>query len=111
MEENYRIFRTFEFDKDFERLEILEKKRVEKILAQLGEKGGAVGKPLSVPFFREKKFGGKRLYFLVYENFLVVLAVAISNKKAQQGTINAILTELDKYKEYVIKTLNEKGII
>ncbi len=95
----YRVFKTGEFDRDFEALEKAEKRRIEKFLAQLAEKGGAAGKPLSAPFFREKKFNGKMLYFLVYENVLVVLAVAISNKKAQQATINAILAKLAQYQE------------
>ena len=107
----YRVFKTGEFDRDFEGLEKAEKNRVEKFLGQLAQKGGAVGKPLSVPFFREKKFDGKRLYFLVYENVLVVLAVAISNKKAQQVTINAILARLAHYQFFVMDALKEKGVI
>ena len=110
METNYRVFKTREFDSDFEGLEKSEKGRVRKFLVQLAEKGGDVGKPLSVPFFREKKFGGKRLYFLVYENVFVILAVAMSNKKAQQATINVILAKLAQYQTYVIETLKEKGI-
>ncbi|HLC92164.1 MAG TPA: hypothetical protein VJH23_00490 [archaeon] len=108
---NYRIFKTREFDDDFEKLEKFEKERVRKFLAQLSEKGGSVGKPLSVPFFREKKFSGNRLYFLVYENFFVILAVAISDKKAQQATINAILSKLAAYQSYVMETLKKTGTI
>jgi len=100
---------TKEFDKDFDNLDGSEKIRVEKFLSQLEERGVDVGKPLSVPFFREKRFDGKRLYFLFYENFAVVLAVAISNKKAQQSTINRILEDLDKYQEYVTKLLRESN--
>ena len=105
----FKIFTTKEFDKDFDNLDGSEKIRVEKFLSQLEERGVDVGKPLSVPFFREKRFDGKRLYFLFYENFAVVLAVAISNKKAQQSTINRILEDLDKYQEYVTKLLRESN--
>lgn len=109
---NYRIFKTNEFDSDFQKLEKPEKERVLKFLAQLSEKGGSVGKPLSgLPFFREKKFEGNRLYYLVYENFCVVLAVAISDKKAQQATINAILAKLAHYQLFVMEALKEKGVI
>ncbi len=98
----YRIFKTAEFDSDYAGLQKPDRLRVDKFLAQLREKGGAVGKPLSgLPFFREKKFDGNRLYYLVYETHFVVLAVAISDKKAQQATINQILRELDAYKNYV----------
>ncbi len=107
---NYRILKTAEFEKDYEDLEKSEKLRVEKFFQQLHEKGGTVGKPLSgLPFFREKKFDGKRLYYLVYENFLVVLAVAISDKKAQQATINKILLNLIEYQESVVKILKQNG--
>ena len=48
------------------------------------------GKPLGVAFFREKKFKGKRLYYRIYEDEGIVLLLAVSNKKAQQRTIDAL---------------------
>ena len=108
----YRIFKTEEFDEQYEKLDGQDKKRVDKILAQLYEKGGAIGKPLAgLGFFKEKKFGGKRLYYLVYENFLAILAIAISDKKAQQATINKIIFEIADYQSYIIETLKKNGII
>ncbi|MEK6941521.1 MAG: hypothetical protein AABW85_01550 [archaeon] len=105
----FRIFKTLEFDSDYGKLDGSEQKRVDKILTQISLRGDEVGKPLSgLPFFREKKFDGKRLYFLVYKNFLVVLAVAISDKKAQQATINKIVSYLAHYQEYVFELLKEK---
>ncbi|MEK6958349.1 MAG: hypothetical protein AABW99_05215 [archaeon] len=102
MAAKYRILKTAEFAADFEALEKAEKERVENFLMQLSEKGSSVGKPLSgLPFFREKKFNGKRLYYLVYENYFVVLAVAISDKKAQQAVINNAMVNLLNYKKYV----------
>lgn len=85
----FKVFTTQEFDKDIVLLEKAEQERIEKILKQLKEQGGDVGKPLSgLTFFREKKFEGKRLYFLIYKELSVILVVGISNKKAQQATIN-----------------------
>lgn len=108
----YRVFKTEEFDRDYARLDKSEKNRVDKILEQLMEKGGEVGKPLAgLSFFREKKFDGKRLYYLVYSNILVVLILAISDKKAQQATINQILLNLAEYRQYVSETLRRRGII
>jgi len=79
----YRIFKTEEFDKDYAKLDKSEQKRVDRILGQLLEKGSDVGKPLAgLSFFREKKFNGKRLYYLVYSNVFIILALAISDKKA-----------------------------
>lgn len=103
----FRIFTTEEFDKDFNKLDGSDKNRIGKIMKQLKEQGKDVGKPLGLPFFKEKRFGNKRLYFLVYEMFTVILAVGISDKKAQQSTINAILSEIDNYKEFIIKRLGK----
>lgn len=61
--------------------------------------------------FREKKFKGKRLYYLVYDEVPVVLALAIGGKKAQPVTINRILANLAEYQQYVFETLRKKGII
>ena len=106
----YRIFTTEEFDRDFNKLDKSEQERVNKIMKQLKDNGDNVGKPLSgLNFFREKKFGGKRIYFLVYNDVFVVLNLAISDKKTQQATINRILLDLEHYQEHVCKTLKEKG--
>lgn len=99
----YKLFTTGEFDSDFLKLDESDKKRVRKIMNELKIKGGDVGKPLGRSYFREKKFGNKRLYFLIYKYQLIVLAVGISNKKMQQNTINEILLELKDYEEYIKK--------
>lgn len=108
----YRVFKTEEFDRDYGKLDRSEQMRVDKIMSQLLERGGEVGKPLSgLSFFREKKFDGKRLYYLVYSNVFVVLALAISDKKVQQATINQILLNLAEYQQHVFETLRKRGII
>jgi len=85
---------------------------LKKILKQLKEQGDVVGKPLSgLSFFKEKKFNGKRLYYLVYKEFMTLLVLAINDKKAQQATINRILLDLSAYQQYVYKTLKNKGLI
>lgn len=63
------------------------------------------GKPLGYPFFREKKMGKYRLYFLIYEDIDTVLLVTISDKKAQQDSIDNIKSQLDHYKELIRKNL------
>ncbi|MCH7902245.1 hypothetical protein IIC68_00675 [archaeon] len=110
--QKFRVFKTREFDAQFEGLSSEEKIRVNKILLQLYEKGDLVGKLLAgLDFFREKKFGGKRLYYLVYENYFVILAVGLSNKKAQQATINQIIRDLADYQRFVFETLKKKKLI
>jgi len=64
------------------------------------KKGIISGKPLSYPFFREKKIGGKRIYFLVYEDICIILLINASNKKYQQETIDEIKILLPHYKLY-----------
>ena len=56
MGEKFRVFTTNEFDNDFNNLDESEKVRVRKIMNQLKEQGDSVGKPLTLPYFREKKF-------------------------------------------------------
>jgi hypothetical protein len=73
------------------------------------EKGDSIGKLLGRKYFREKKFGGKRLYFLVYKKFMVILGVGISNKKTQQNTIDKILSEIRNYEKFIIEKLRGKS--
>ena len=96
----YRIFVTRGFEKDFEKLSREEQKRVENVKEQLKE-NPFVGKPLGYSFFREKKVGEKRLYYLIYASRVIVLIVAYGGKKSQQATINAIKASLKQFKEEV----------
>ena len=105
----FRVFTTKEFDNDFNDLDESDKKRVRKIIKQLKEQGNNVGKPLGKPYFREKKFGGKRLYFLIYKQFTIILAIGISNKKMQQATISKIISEIKKYEKFIVKRLKLKN--
>jgi len=71
---------------------------VEKVFDQLAVNPFA-GKPLTVKWFREKRFGNYRLYFLVFEDKKSVYAVNLSTKKDQQKIINSIWLLLDTYKK------------
>jgi putative component of toxin-antitoxin plasmid stabilization module len=65
-----------------------------------------VGKSLGYDFLREKKIGGKRVYFLIYEDICLILLVGTSNKKTQQDTIDNIKLYLNEYKEYAYQIYN-----
>ncbi|MAG02312.1 hypothetical protein CMI42_03165 [Candidatus Pacearchaeota archaeon] len=106
----FRIFTTDEFDRDYDKLDNSDKDRVKKIFNQLRNQGDNVGKGLRISILREKKFDGKRIYFLVYNNYSVVLSLAISGKKAQQATINRILLNIDHYQNYVVEELKKRGL-
>ena len=99
-----RVVSTKEFD-TWERLLPKDyRQQIENIIKQLKETW-QVGKPLGYPFFREKKLGKYRLYFLVYEDIDTVLLVTMSDKTAQQETINKIKHELDIYKKMIKRIL------
>jgi len=65
--------------------------------------GKLSGKRLTYEFLREKKIGGKRIYFLIYHDIYIILFVSISSKKAQKSTIRLIKKEFPYYKKYVQK--------
>ena len=102
----YRAYRTETFDKKIRKLSAEEQKRIENIEQQLKE-NPFVGKPLGYRFFREKKVGGKRIYYLVYDDLKVVLLVAVSDKKTQQATIDMIKENMPVYYEAIKGYLQE----
>lgn len=103
----FRIFKTATFDEEYATLDGSERSRVDNLIEDLFENGDLTGKPLQVPFFREKKFGGKRVLYLVYKQFSSILIVGITDKKEQQATINEVLVHLDQYEQYVVSKLKE----
>jgi len=101
----YKVYTHEDFDIEMEKFSKSELEQFEKIADELAEKGKSVGKPLGCNFLREKKIKGKRIYFLVYEEIVLVLVVALSNKKNQQETIDKIRDFLPEYKNYVYEKL------
>tara|TARA_Y100000310_G_scaffold240125_1_gene243931 strand:- start:3504 stop:3839 length:336 start_codon:yes stop_codon:yes gene_type:complete len=77
--------------------------KTDKIAAQKVEKKLAdnpyVGDQCQYKFLREKRIGGKRIYFLVYDDLSLVLLVATSGKKDQQDTIDHIIHQFNEFKE------------
>ncbi|MDO8740093.1 MAG: hypothetical protein Q7J54_00790 [Candidatus Woesearchaeota archaeon] len=100
----YRIFRTDWYETKFKRLSKPEQDRVVKFEQEL-KLQPYDGKPLGYKFFREKKFNGKRLIFLVYESHEVVFLITIADKKVQQQEIEVIKANLDVYNDMVENTL------
>ena len=102
----FKVFRTKTFEKEFDNLPKTEQTKIEKLEEVLSE-NPFVGKPLGFVFLREKRLNGRRVYYLIYENFVVVLMVTISDKKAQQATIDSIKKKLDEYHEIIKETLKK----
>ena len=96
----YKIYTTEKFDKDFQKLDNSLRKRISKEIDQL-ETNPHVGKPLGYSFFREKKVLNYRIYYLIYEEFVIVFVVALSDKKDQQEKINAIRHLLSFYHQQI----------
>ncbi|MDO8538198.1 MAG: hypothetical protein Q7S21_04905 [archaeon] len=102
----YRVFHSVEFDETFKKLEKIEQERINKFEDQLTI-NPFVGKPLGFKFFREKKFNGKRMLYLIYEEFASVLLATIADKKSQQTEIDKIKENFATYKQF-ITYLNDK---
>ena len=103
----YEVFFTAEFEHDFGKLDKGEQARVKKAIMQLKTKP-YTGKPLVFDFFMYKKIEGKRIYFLIYKEFVVVFVVAFGGKKTQQDTINEIKNRLPEYLQSVKQALGKK---
>ncbi len=102
---SYKIFTTDEFDKRFKKLDKQLQRLIAKEIDQL-EDNPFVGKQLSYPFFREKKVMNYRVYYLVYEEYVVVFVITISTKKDQQDAIDKIKSLIPYYQEEIRKKLN-----
>ena len=102
----YEIFTTEQFDSEFSKLDTSLKIQIERIFEQL-EEDPYVGKPLGYKFFREKKIKNNRVYYLIYEEYIVVFVITISDKKEQQKTINTIKHLIPYYQEEIKKKLKK----
>ena len=96
----YAIYRTHLFDKKLEDFSKDFKDRINNLEGQLAT-NPYVGKPLSVKWFREKKLGKYRMYYLVYEDLKAVYIITLSSKKDQQKTINTIKHFLEIYRKEI----------
>ena len=59
------------------------------------------GKPLKFEWFREKKFGDKRIYYLIYKDISKILLVSFGSKKDQQKIINHIVENKERYRKII----------
>ncbi len=94
------VYETNTFSKIYEASEKSEQNWIEKMKDQIAENLG-VGKPLRFDWFREKKLGGKRLYFLINKNTKKAILVAFGDKKEQQKMINHIIVKKDNYLKFI----------
>lgn len=101
----YKIFTTEEFDRRFAKLDYQIQQQIQKEIDQL-ETNPYSGKPLGYTFFREKKVQNYRVYYLVYDEHVVVFVITISTKKDQQDAIFRIRSLMPYYREEIKKKLS-----
>jgi len=102
----WRVFRSEHYERKLQKLNSYDQERVIKFEQSLKIEAFN-GKPIGYKFFREKRFDGKRLIFLVYEEHNCVFLVTITDKKAQQKEIDFIKTHLDVYHDEVKKIMDD----
>tara|TARA_Y100000310_G_C20594550_1_gene769817 strand:+ start:751 stop:1071 length:321 start_codon:yes stop_codon:yes gene_type:complete len=83
-----------------------EREEIKRIVVQLTE-NPYVGDQLQIKFLREKRLREKRLYYLIFEDLKAVLIIAISDKKVQQKTIDSIISNINRYRKYLIDLLKK----
>ena len=98
---NYELKETKEFSKEFKKLPDEIKRRFEEQFRHVEKDPFSIGKPLGYKWFRELKNEGFRVYYLVYENEIIVLFVNVSDKKNQQDVINLIKENIKIFRELV----------
>lgn len=101
----YVVYGTETFEKEFDKLSKDYQHFIKKIFLQLKE-NPYVGDSIRYKFFREKRIKEKRIYYIVYDNLLSVLVVAVGGKKVQQDTIDEIIKLLPEFKIYMDKLLS-----
>lgn len=101
----FKVYTTEEFDRLFNKLDSEIQRQIAKEVDQL-EDNPFTGKPLGYKFFREKKVQNYRVYYLMYEIYLIVFIVTLSGKKDQQKAINKIKKLLPYYRKLIKEKLN-----
>ncbi|MCK5282156.1 MAG: hypothetical protein KAK00_02000 [Nanoarchaeota archaeon] len=102
----YKVFRTTTFTKKYKKLPKEEQKIIDKFIKEVLAINPR-GKPLDVHGIMEKKIKGRRIYYIVYDDYLIVLMVAISSKKDQQDTIDTLRKYLSEFLK-LIEELSKK---
>ncbi len=97
---SYQIYETETFSKLYEVMEKEEQDWVNKIKLQIKDNPN-VGKQLRFEWFREKKLGDKRLYYLIYKNVNKILLVSFGSKKEQQKIIDHVLENKERYRKII----------
>jgi len=105
----YKIYHSSRFDRDLSKFDKSFQDKLDKIEDKLVE-NPYIGDPLNVKWFREKRIGKFRIYYLIYEDLDSVFMVAISEKKDQQKLINTVRLLFDYFKNEIEKLVEEEDL-
>lgn len=94
------VLETEPFREVFESCDQREKDWIERMEDQLAS-NLTVGKPLGFPWFREKKLGNKRLFYVINEKTKKALLIAFGSKKEQEQIINHVLENMETYLHFL----------
>lgn len=94
------VYETDVFTKVYVSSEKSEQLWIDKIKDNLAENLD-VGKPLRYYWFREKKLGNKRLFYIINTKSSKVLIVAFGDKKEQQKIIDHVITNKERYLKFI----------
>jgi len=94
------VYETEVFSELLEGCDKREKIWIEKIKDQLVN-NLQVGKPLHFDWFREKKLGNQRLFYIINESTKKAVLISFGTKKEQQSIINHILANKERYFKFV----------
>jgi len=103
----YKVYATPDYQIAIDRSQGEYRDRVRKLPANL-RRTPFQGKPLGSKYLREKRVKGRRIYYIVYEEFKIVLLVGVSSKKDQSSEIDKIKRELQNLYDYV-KSIRQDG--
>lgn len=103
----YKIYHSARFDRELAKFDLDFHNKLNGIEDQLVETP-YVGDPLNAKWFREKRIGSFRVYYLIYEDLESVFMVAISGKKDQQRVINTIRLLFDYFREELKNLIDEE---
>ncbi len=103
---NYKVYRSDAFKEEIAKYDKALQNRIDKIETKLMFNPN-YGNPLGMRWFREARFEGYRIYYLIYEDLKAVFMVAISGKKDQQKTINTIRLFLEFFREEIERLVKQ----
>lgn len=95
----YKVYRTEKINELYQRLDFSEQNWIQKMEKHLAN--NPQGKILKYPWFREKKYGDKRLYFIIDEKSRKILLLDFRSKKEQQKIINFTLQNMQEFLLYL----------